>query len=145
MTANGDGTYALVLQGADSDAIAFTDRPVRDAGVVDTESLMAEWPELFQASPPNAVVVEHGSTGVADSIVVTLTAPTVQGNDVAFTATVVEGAVPDRISPLVGRAFTTPPAVLNDVTLFVDGTELSPVEQGILQDLGYQTSPTPGQ
>lgn len=145
MTANEDGTYTLVLQGADSDAIAFTDRPVRDAGVVVTASLVAEWPQLFQSSPPNAVVVQHGSAGSADSVVVTLESPTVQGSDVVFTAKVVEGAVPDRVMPLVGQAFATPPEAFTRVTLFVDGTELSPVEQGILTDLGYQTSSSPGQ
>lgn len=144
MTDNGDGTYALLLQGADSEVVAFTDRPVRDAGLVDAQALITEWPTLFGTSPPNAVLVEHRAAGDPSSLVLTLDNARVQGSDVAFTAKVLEGAVPDRLAPLADRPYPSTPTSFAGVTLFVDGTQLSPIEAGILKDVGYQETSPPG-
>jgi hypothetical protein len=51
----------LVMEGVDPSAIWFTDRPVRESGVMSTSQLTAKWNDgaTFQVDPPNAALVLH--------------------------------------------------------------------------------------
>lgn len=152
-TDNGDGTFTLSLTGVDPHMVAFTDRPDRDAAIVDAETVIDAWPQLFAESDPNAVLVEHSSDGGSDSVVVTLSEPIFTGSGVTFTATPLMDEPPGNLVRLVGSMHATPPVTFAHASLFIDdagvvqgrvgnaGSQLSPVERGILQDLGYQNFP----
>lgn len=64
----------LVLVDVDPNAIWFTDRPVRDSGVMTTDDLAALWDDEagFSADPPNAAVVLHDPVDGVDTVVATM-------------------------------------------------------------------------
>ena len=110
-TDNHDGTYLLTLNDADRDVTAFTDRPNRETAIIPIVALANRWSQLFKDAPPNAVLVEHDSSGQADSIVVELTTMAVRGTTATFTA---------RILTAQQRPYSTPPARFSEVSLFID-------------------------
>ena len=73
-------------------AISFSERPQRLARRIAVADLVARWAELgFETDPPNASLTfdEDGGERVHT---VTLSAPTVAGDDVTFSTTPLEGA-----------------------------------------------------
>lgn len=143
------GNYTLTLTDIDPHVVAFTDRPDRDAEILDVRDLVAAWPRLFADSPPNAVLVEHLIDGQSDSIVVELSDPVLATSGLTFTAVPLTGPVPDSLKRLVGSVHNEPPATFGDVTVFIDDAtaspecasqasgDVSPVECQILERLGY--------
>jgi hypothetical protein len=92
----------LTLTGVSPDSIVFADRPVRAAGHIDTAQFVETWVEgedRFDIDPPNATVsVLGGDAGVADAVV-TISAPILEGDDLVFTAVVLEGALAGAAGP----------------------------------------------
>ena len=149
LTQEADGTYTLTLTGVSAGVVAFTDRPVRDATIIDSNELVQAWPNLFAGSAPNAVLVEHGADGQQASAVLTLTGVTSNADTLTYTATLITDKVPSGLTALADVPNTQPPASFASASLFIDAAALgcsadsclSPVEQGILKDLGYSDEP----
>lgn len=119
---NADGSYELTLNGTDESIIAFTDRPYRDSSVSSLSRAVQVWPQVFADAAPNAVLVEHNSDGASDSFVVELTKPQlIDASTLKFHAVVL---APNVISVgaknLVNKAYATPPATFDAVSLFID-------------------------
>lgn len=151
LTQGADGTYILTLTGVDPEVVAFTDRPVRDATIIDSDELVQAWPDLFAGSAPNAVLVEHGPGGQRASAVLTLIGVTSNADTLTYTATLITDKVPSGLEALADSTTAAPPTSFASASLFIDTATLgctvdtctSPVEQGILQDLGYTDEPPP--
>ena len=68
LTPKADGTYTLTLTGVSAGVVAFTDRPVRDATIIDSNELVQAWPNLYRMShtwhalgpPVNVSTPPHG-------------------------------------------------------------------------------------
>ena len=87
----------LVLTGVSANSIVFADRPVRAAGHVATEQFIMQWDEgkdNFAIDPPNATVSVLGGdgSGVSDAVV-TLKSPKLDGGNLTFDVTVLEGSL----------------------------------------------------
>jgi hypothetical protein len=107
----------LTLKGVATNSIVFADRPVRSAGHALTTTLLDEWnpnyPDSFYADPPNATVSAFGDTEdkVYDAVV-TLTNPKMEGSDLTFDVTVLEGSLTGATGPaavfidIIGRPLT---------------------------------------
>jgi hypothetical protein len=94
----------LTLKDANPDIIWFCDRPVRQAGHLDIESLIAlatEGGDSFATNPPNAALSTTDANGEVTSTIVTLLAkPLLQGDDVIYQIELLEGELPasgDRV------------------------------------------------
>lgn len=70
-----DGSFTLTLNNVDPHVIAFTDRPNRDAIVMDAGGLVNSWDAVFGDSPPNVVLVEHTPDGTTNSVALTISNP----------------------------------------------------------------------
>ena len=89
----------LRLKNVAPSTLFFSDRPVRLAGHVHTKSeflpMWGESADSFVKDPPNATVsiLEPGKPDLAN-IVVTLMKPRMEGNDLVYDVTVIEGTPP---------------------------------------------------
>lgn len=108
----------VVLRGVSPSTIFFSDRPQRIAGHIGTDEFVELWSEgndSFEEEPPNAVLafVERGKQAPTD-VVITITAPRLEGDDLSYAMSVLEGRLPEHAS---------------GCTLFIDpfGRPLSPV------------------
>jgi hypothetical protein len=93
----------LTLVGVAPSSIVFADRPVRAAGHVMTEQFIMQWDEgkdSFAKDPPNATVSVLGGDGskVSDAVV-TLKAPKLEGGNLTFDVTVLEGSLAGSSGP----------------------------------------------
>ena len=93
----------LVLTGVSANSIVFADRPVRAAGHVTTEQFIMQWDEgkdNFAIDPPNATVSVLGGDGsdVSDAVV-TLKSPKLEGGNLTFDVTVLEGSLDGGSGP----------------------------------------------
>lgn len=93
----------LTLTGVSANSILFTDRPVRGAGHVTTEQFIMQWDEgknNFAIDPPNATVSVLGGDGseVSDAVV-TLKNPKLDGNNLTFEVSVLEGGLDGPSGP----------------------------------------------
>ncbi|MBM6582231.1 hypothetical protein ILT44_18675 [Microvirga sp. BT689] len=93
----------LTLVGVSPSSIVFADRPVRAAGHVMTEQFIMQWDEgkdSFAKDPPNATVSTLGGDGskVSDAVV-TLKAPKLEGGNLTFDVTVLEGSLAGSSGP----------------------------------------------
>jgi hypothetical protein len=107
----------LTLTGIAPNSIVFADRPVRAAGHSLTSVLVDEWnpdyPDGFNADPPNATVSVFGETDkdVYDAVVV-LKNPVSQGADLVFDVDVLQGDLTGASGPaavfidIIGRPLT---------------------------------------
>lgn len=123
MTPNGDGTYQLVLDGVDPNVVAFTDRPDRDTAIMSVQNLASSWATMFASSAPNAVLVEHAPTGEANTVVVELFDPKVNGNSMSYTAVVLFDENQTMAPDGFGMGMTQhvePPASFEFASLFID-------------------------
>lgn len=87
----------LTLTGVSANAIVFADRPIRAAGHVGTEQFIMQWDEgknSFAKNPPNATVSVLGGDGskVTDAVV-TLRSPKLEGNNLTFDVSILEGSL----------------------------------------------------
>ena len=93
----------LVLTGVSANSIVFADRPVRAAGHVATEQFIMQWDEgkdNFAVDPPNATISVLGGdgSGVSDAVV-TLKSPKLDGGNLTFDVTVLEGSLDGGTGP----------------------------------------------
>ncbi len=92
----------LVLTGVSTNAIVFSDRPVRAAGHLATDEIIKQWgtgPDSFEKDPPNATVsVLGGGSDVSDAVL-TLKAPKLDGATLTFDVAVLEGNLTGATGP----------------------------------------------
>lgn len=117
-----DGT--LTLKGVSPIAIFFADRPERIVGHATVRNLVDGWgdgEDSFAADPPNAVLSVYGGDGVTD-VVVVLSNPRLDGDDLLYDVRVLQGELP---------------ATAGASALFIDpvSTDFGP---GSIQGFGYQ-------
>ena len=89
----------LTLAGVSPNSIVFADRPVRSAGHVLTSHFIKEWDvgiDSFAKDPPNATisVLSNDGATVKDAVVV-LKAPKLEGDQLTFDVSVLEGDLTD--------------------------------------------------
>jgi hypothetical protein len=108
----------VVLRSVSPSTIFFSDRPQRIAGHIGTDEFVELWSEgndSFEQDPPNAVLafIETGKKAPND-VVITITAPHLEGHDLSYAMSVLEGRLPRHAT---------------GCTLFIDpfGRPLSPV------------------
>ncbi len=111
----GDGT--LTLKEVSPMTVFFSDRPVRIAGHFNTKDefvpLWDEGKDSFLKDPPNATVsmYEKGREQLED-VVVKLSKPRLEGKDLTYDITVIEGKAPQKGGPcsvfidIIGLPFT---------------------------------------
>ena len=106
----------LVLTGVAPNSIIFADRPVRAAGHALTTHLLEEWDvgsDSFAKDPPNATVsvFDKAGSSVKDAVV-TLKNPRMEGSQLTFDVTVLEGDLGNADGPasvfidIIGMPFT---------------------------------------
>jgi hypothetical protein len=91
-----DGGFTL--RGLAPSTLMFSDRPERIVGHLTAAQFVEGWghgENSFLDDPPNAVLsfLEEGD-GVPEDVVVTLTNPRLDGADLTYSATVLEGELP---------------------------------------------------
>src|SRR5271169_5225266 len=93
----------LTMTGVSINSIVFADRPYRAAGHVLTKHFLKEWDEgsdSFAKDPPNATISVLGAEGdsVEDAVVV-LKAPKLEGDNLTFEVSVLEGSLSKATGP----------------------------------------------
>ena len=86
----------LTLKGVNPVTIMFTDRPVRAAEHMMTKDFIPFWNEgkdNFHKDPPNAALSILEQDEMID-VVVTLHDPVLQGEDLTYRVTIIEGEIP---------------------------------------------------
>jgi hypothetical protein len=86
----------LVLRGVNPVTVAFTDRPARMAGHMQTSKLIPLWShgkDSFLKDNPNATLSIFRGDNVSD-LVVELSNPQLSGNDLTYDARLLEGTPP---------------------------------------------------
>jgi len=86
----------LVLRGVNPVTVAFTDRPARMAGHMQTSKLIPLWShgkDSFLKDNPNATLSIFRGDNVSD-LVVELSNPQLSGNDLTYDARILEGTPP---------------------------------------------------
>ena len=91
------------MTGVGSNSIVFADRPFRAAGHVLTKHFLKEWDEgsdSFAKDPPNATISVLSAEGdtVEDAVVV-LKSPKLEGDNLTFEVTVLEGGLSKATGP----------------------------------------------
>lgn len=113
---SGDG--AFTLHDLAPSTLMFSDRPERIVGHLTVEQFVDGWghgENSFLADPPNAVLsFLAAGDETPEDVVLTLTNPRLEGEDLTYDATVLEGEMPEATGPC---------------SLFIDpiGRPLSPV------------------
>jgi hypothetical protein len=91
-------TFRLVNVGQQT--LYFSDRPVRIAGHLTMPAYLAEWtaaagPENFSKDPPNATLSVYEPGQKENTLtVVEISHPVIEGNDLVYRYTLIEGAMP---------------------------------------------------
>jgi len=93
----------LTMTGVSLNSIVFADRPVRAAGHVLTKDFLKEWDEgadSFAKDPPNATISVLGADGASvEDAVVVLKAPKLEGDNLTFEVSVLEGNLSKATGP----------------------------------------------
>ena len=93
----------LTLTGVTPNSIVFADRPFRAAGHVLTKHFLKEWDEgsdSFAKDPPNATISVLGADGASvEDAVVVLKAPKLEGDNLTFDVSVLEGSLSKATGP----------------------------------------------
>jgi hypothetical protein len=94
---------AFTLQGLAPSTLMFSDRPERIVGHLTTAQFVEGWghgENSFQEDPPNAVLsfLEEGDE-VPEDVVVTITNPRLEGQELTYDADVLEGILPASSGP----------------------------------------------
>lgn len=97
-----EGT-TLTMTGVSMNSIVFADRPVRAAGHVTTEQFIMQWDKgksSFGDDPPNATISVLGGNGSkVEDAVVTIMNPKLDGANLTFEVTVLEGSLSGGSGP----------------------------------------------
>ena len=92
------GTQRVVITGVSPQTLWFTDRPEHVAGVESTQQLLVEFFADFPGNPPNATI-SMLVNGQAETRIITLSDPVINGSTIEFTSTPLEndpwGQLPD--------------------------------------------------
>jgi hypothetical protein len=93
----------FTLQGLAPSTLMFSDRPERIVGHLTTAQFVEGWghgENSFQEDPPNAVLsfLEEGDE-VPEDVVVTITNPRLEGQELTYDADVLEGILPASSGP----------------------------------------------
>ena len=94
-----DGT--LTLHTLAPTTLFFSDRPDRVTGHLTTREFVESWdkgPDSFAVNPPNAVLSIFHADMVSD-IVVELMNPALEGNQLSYTVTILDGEMPVEGGP----------------------------------------------
>lgn len=79
--------------------VYFSDRPNRIAGHIHLDRFVSGWSkgeDSFADNPPNAVLSVYGdSSGENDLVVIELSAPVMDGDDLIYSYKIVDGAMPE--------------------------------------------------
>eukprot|EP00911_Craspedida_sp_UC1_P001945 UC1_evm1s1496 len=97
--------------------LAFTDRPVRNATVVDTSVFDDSFDGMFEGNPPNAVLTASRDDGTIVRIVVTVESPDADGVAGQLTYGISQSAA----QAATGSIASVAGADLSDCSLFIDG------------------------
>jgi hypothetical protein len=93
----------LTMTGVAANSIVFADRPVRAAGHVTTEQFIMQWDEgknNFFNDPPNGTISVLGGDGSkVEDAVVTLRSPKLEGGNLTFEVSVLEGNLSGSSGP----------------------------------------------
>jgi len=160
----GTYTFTMPLRSAEQAVVWFTDRPVRDAGMMPMNAFVGLWAirkeKSFATDPPN-VAIEYVANGRRRAFIATMTAPVIQSAGSGADATVLQAtmtAVPvDQVRQLAAgtrhigihakRATldpSLPPVHQRVVTLFIDGVALrGKAKSGVLYDYKWCSGCTP--
>jgi hypothetical protein len=131
VTISADGKQ-LTLKGISPTTLFFSDRPVRIAGHYRTAEYLEFWkagPDSFLKDPPNATLsaFQQGQDELSD-VVVTLSNPRVEGNDLRYDISVISGKLPASSA--------------GPVSLFIDiiGMPFTPLSfAGVARRTAYRT------
>ena len=98
---SGEGEFTLHALAPST--LMFSDRPERIVGHLSAAQFVDGWghgENSFQDDPPNAVLsfLEEGDV-MPEDVVVTLTNPRLDGADLTYNATVLEGELPNTTGP----------------------------------------------
>ena len=157
-------TFTMPLRSTEQAVVWFTDRPVRDAGMMPMNAFVGLWAirkeKSFATDPPN-VAIEYVANGRRRAFIATMTAPVIQSTGSGADATVLQAtmtAVPvDQVRQLAAgtrhigihakRATldpSLPPVHQRVVTLFIDGVALrGKAKSGVLYDYKWCSGCTP--
>ncbi|HYJ13138.1 MAG TPA: hypothetical protein VEW66_06085 [Thermomicrobiales bacterium] len=90
----------ILLRRVSPSTIYFSDRPQRVVGHLDTGEFIGFWDDgedSFGEDPPNAVLAFTGEGAeVPEEIVVTISNPVLDGDNLAYTVEVLDGVLPVR-------------------------------------------------
>lgn len=126
--ANDSSPAQLVLWGGKGLTTWFTDRPVRDAGVMHTDLFVASWSrgkDSFKADPPNAALVVQDSAGQSQAYAMEILASVYEpiSKTVAYQVRPLASGVPVTGHTKNARALSEVPARFGDAALFIDPSE----------------------
>ena len=121
-------TYSLTLQGLDHKVVWFTDHPARRAGAVPATGFVQDWAAYgFATDPPNVALVLDAAHPGHDTVVGTLSSPTVDPGTGTLRASFtvftgqrlkqVTGDLADKARRATGAAL---PTSFGGATLFID-------------------------
>lgn len=106
LVVNADGAKLegdkLVLTGVATNAIVFSDRPVRAAGHLAIDEILKQWGEgadSFDQDPPNATLSVLGGGSHVSDAVVTLKSPKLDVTALTFDVVILEGNVNGATGP----------------------------------------------
>ena len=93
----------LTLKGVSPTTVYFTDRPERGAGQGRTEDFIKMWDEgkdSFQADPPNATLSVFEAEDKVTNVVLALSNPRLNGQDLTYDVETLEGVLPPTGGPV---------------------------------------------
>ncbi|MDQ6718538.1 MAG: hypothetical protein M3Z17_09375 [Gemmatimonadota bacterium] len=119
---------AIVLWGGKGLTTWFTDRPARDAGVMPTSLLFAEWArgnDSFKADPPNAALVISEPAGESQVYAMEVLTPAYEplSNAVAYEVRPLSEGWPAANGKKTARPLSEIPARFGNAVLFIDPSE----------------------
>lgn len=90
---------SLRLVNVNQQVLFFSDRPDRIVGHLTMDQYLDEWtsvPDAFNDDPPNAALSVYEASGTDNAVaVVEIMNPVIDGNDIVYTYSLLEGSVPD--------------------------------------------------
>jgi hypothetical protein len=92
----------MTLHGLAESTVYFADRPRREIGHIPSRRFVELWvagAHSFAVDPPNGVISFLEEEGDASDVVVVLHEATLEGDDVTYRITVLEGKLPEEAGP----------------------------------------------
>jgi hypothetical protein len=92
----------MALHGLADSTVYFADRPRREIGHIPSRRFVELWAadaQGFAVDPPNAVISFLDEEGDTSDVVVVLHEATLEGDDLTYRVTVLEGTLPEESGP----------------------------------------------